>query len=160
MTLTAMGANIFSISTVEGAPGETVIVDVGLENDSDIVVAELTIPLVNKQLTYIDGSCSLNTDRINGHQVSAGMTDKGLRIIIYSIGLNPLVGNSGNLLSFRLRLGKDPMTYPLTASVIVGDANGNQLDASVSNGSVTILAPELTVVTTSIDYGHIPIRSN
>lgn len=160
MTLTAMGANIFSISTVEGAPGETVIVDVGFENDSDIVVAELTIPLVNKQLTYIDGSCSLNTDRINGHQVSAGMTDKGLRIIIYNIGLNPLVGNSGNLLSFRLRLGKDPMTYPLTASVIVGDANGKQLDASVSNGSVTILAPELTIVTTSIDYGHIPIRSS
>ena len=160
MTLTAMGANIFSISTVEGAPGETVIVDVGLENDSDIVVAELTIPLVNKQLTYIDGSCSLNTDRINGHQVSVGMTDKGLRIIIYNIGLNPLVGNSGNLLSFRLRLGKDPMTYPLTASVIVGDANGKQLDASVNNGSVTILAPELTIVTTSIDYGHIPIRSS
>lgn len=158
-TLTALGANNFIISSVEGHPGDEVTVQVDFNCDESAVVADLTIPLVEKQLTYVAGSCELNANRINGHQVTAAETDEGLRIVIYSVSLNPFVGTSGNLLSFRLRLGKDPMTYPLTGSAITGDINGNSLETTVTAGQVTILSPELTVVTTLTDYGHIPIRS-
>ena len=160
MTLTAMGANIFSISTAEGRPGDVVTIDVDMQCDEAAAVADILIPLYDKQVTFIDGSCILNEERCNGHQMQAATTTEGLRIVIYSIGLEPFVGQSGRLLSFNVKLGKEPMTYPLTGTSIVGDAQGNQLDASVSNGAVTILSPKLTVVTTSVDYGHIPIRSN
>ena len=160
LTLTAMGANIFSISTTEGRPGDVVTIDVDMQCDEAAAVADILIPLYDKQVTFIDESCILNEERCNGHQMQAATTTEGLRIVIYSIGLEPFVGQSGRLLSFKVKLGKEPMTYPLTGTSIVGDAQGNQLDASVSNGAVTILSPKLTVVTTSVDYGHIPIRSS
>ncbi len=158
--LTTFATNKINISTSSGEPGNHINIDVGLENDSEAVVVDLLIPLVDKQLTYVDGSCTLNSERINGHQVQAAETDEGLRIVVYSVSLNPFVGNSGQLLSFKLKLGKDPQRYPLECRAIVGDANGNSLETSTTAGEVTILAPELTILTPEIDFGHIPIRSD
>lgn len=158
--LTTFATNKINISTSSGEPGNHINIDVGLENDSEAVVVDLLIPLVDKQLTYVDGSCTLNRERINGHQVQAAETDEGLRIVVYSVSLNPFVGNSGQLLSFKLKLGKDPQRYPLECRAIVGDANGNSLETSTTAGEVTILAPELTILTPEIDFGHIPIRSD
>lgn len=158
-TLTTLGANIFSISSVEGKPGDVVTVDVDMQCDEAAAVAEIVIPLYDKQVTFINGSCELSDERCDGHQMQAAMTAEGLRIVIYSISLNPFKGDTGRLLSFNVKLGKEPMTYPLKGTAIVGDAQGNQLQSSVTAGAVTILSPKLTVVTTSTDYGHIPIRS-
>ena len=159
LTLTTLGANIFSISSVEGKPGDVVTVDVDMQSEATAAVAEIVIPLYDKQVTFIDGSCELSDERCDGHQMQAAMTAEGLRIVIYSISLNPFKGDTGRLFSFNVKLGKEPMTYPLKGTAIVGDAQGNQLQSSVTAGAVTILAPKLTVVTTSTDYGHIPIRS-
>ncbi|MBE6309438.1 MAG: choice-of-anchor D domain-containing protein [Bacteroidales bacterium] len=158
LVLTTNGANIFTISNAQGHPGDEVTVSVALDNSDAVAVAELLIPL-DAQLTYVDGSCTLNSARANGHYLSAAKEDAGLRVVIYGFEVNELVGSSGELFSFKLKLKKDPQTYPLSAETVIGNVAGENLTASVVDGSVTILSPELTVITTSTDYGHIPIRS-
>lgn len=158
LVLTTNGANIFTISNAQGHPGDEVTVTVSLDNSDKIAVAELLIPL-DSQLTYVDNSCTLNSERADGHMLSAAKEEAGLKVVIYGFELKDLAGSSGELFSFKLKLKKDPQTYPLSAEIVIGNAAGESLQASVTAGSVTILSPELTVLTTSTDYGHIPIRS-
>lgn len=158
LVLTTNGANIFTISNAQGHPGDEVTISVSLDNSDAVAVAELLIPL-DAQLTYVDGSCTLNSARANGHYLSAEKENAGLRVVIYGFEVNELVGSSGELFSFKLKLKKDPQTYPLSAETVIGNVAGENLTASVVDGSVTILSPELTVITTSTNYGHIPIRS-
>lgn len=145
------------LSTAKGHPGDVVTVDVTLQNSDEIVVAELQIPL-NDEMKYVEGSCILNEARKNGHQVTAGMKEGKLCIVVFDFGLKPLNGNCGELLSFNLQLKKTPRTYPLTADVVVAGADGNAYETTLAQGAVTILSPEITVETKSVDYGHIPIR--
>ena len=156
--LTAKGANIFTISQAQGHPGDEVTVSVSLDNSDAVAVAELLIPL-DAQMTYVDGSCVLNQSRSNGHVISAGADAEGLKVVVYGFNVSNIVGSSGELFSFKLKLKRSPKSYPLTATAVIGDAEGKSLNSSVVAGTVTILSPEITVVTPSVDYGHIPIRS-
>ena len=142
---TSIGANTFTISEVQGRPGEEVMVSVSLDNSDDVVVAELQIPL-DDQLIYDDGSCVLNADRTDGHQVTAGVKNGILNIVVFTMDLKPLKGNVGELLTFKLNLKKEPKTYPLTGVSLVADAQGNQFESSVTSGSVTILSPKINIV--------------
>ena len=151
--------NVVSISSGQGIPGDVVTVDVALQNSDEVTAVEVVIPLVEKQLTYVDGSCVINNERANEHQVSAAVVDGALRIYIYSISLAPLKGNDGQIASFSLKLGKLPAEYPLQPQVVLSDAAGKALTATATNGAVTILAPQIEVVTKSVDFGHIPIMS-
>ena len=74
--------NVVSISSGQGVPGDVVTVDVALQNSDEVTAVEVVIPLVEKQLTYVDGSCVINSERANGHQVSAAVVDGALRIYI------------------------------------------------------------------------------
>ena len=156
--LTAYGANTFTISTTEGHPGDEVTVNVSLSTEGTAVVGEILIPL-DKQLKYVDGSCVSGTSYADDYELSAALVDEGLRVVVYSVSLTPLKGDGSEFFSFKVKLGKDPATYAISGTPILGDESGNKLSSDVINGAVTILSPELTVITTSTDYGHIPIRS-
>ena len=151
--------NVVSISSGKGVPGDIVTVDLALQNSDEVTAVEVVIPLVNKQLTYVDGSCVINSERANGHQLNAAVVDGALRIYIYNISLAPLNGNEGLVASFNLKLGKSPAEYPLQPQVVLSDAAGKALTASVTDGAVTILAPQIEVVTQSVDFGHVPIMA-
>lgn len=158
LTLTAYGTNKLTITGGEGHPGDEVTVSVSLENSDAVVVTEVKIPL-NDQLKYVDGSCTLNSTRSDGHTLSASFTDEGLIAVIYSTELAPLQGTDGELFSFRVKLKNDPAAYTLTPTILLGDASGGSISCETVSGTITILSPELTVITPTTDYGHIPIRS-
>ena len=151
--------NVVSISSGQGVPGDIVTVDVSLQNCDEVTAVEVVVPLVDRQLTFVDGSCVINAERANGHQLNAAVVDGALRIYIYNISLAPLNGNEGQVASFNLKLGKSPAEYPLQPQVVLSDAAGKALPASVTNGAVTILAPQIEVVTQSVDFGHVPIMA-
>ena len=150
--------NTISLTSAEGKYNDEVQVDVSLANSDAITAVEITIPL-DKNLTYVDASATLNSARSNGHLISAAEVNKELRIYIYSLSLSTLNGNEGVLCSFKLKLKREPAIYTLTPSVVLGDAAGNSLSAEAKSGTVTILAPKLEIQTKDIDFGHIPIRS-
>ena len=151
--------NVVSISSGKGVPGDVVTVDVALQNSDEVTAVEVVVPLVDRQLTYVDASCVINAERANGHQLNAAVVDGALRIYIYNISLAPLKGNDGLIASFNLKLGKSPAEYPLQPQVVLSDAAGKALTASVTDGTVTILAPQIEVVTQSVDFGHVPIMA-
>lgn len=154
----ARAENVISLSSVSGHPGDEVTVEVGLTMTDAVTAAEIIIPL-DKQLTYVAGSATLNSARADGHELSAAVVDGSLRLYVYSLSLSILKGSEGNLATFKLKLKKEPADYQLTPQVMMSNAAGTSITASVETGTVTLLSPKLTVVTTSIDYGHIPIRS-
>lgn len=155
--IAAVADNRLSLSQASGTPGTEVSVSVSLSNTDSVSALQLALPL-GKYLHYIDGSCTLSSVRSNGHVITASQVDEELRIYIYSLSLSSLRGEAGELLTFRLSLGKEPADYILLPQVVLSDATGKDLTASVSAGQVSILAPKLQVLTPKVDFGHIPIR--
>ena len=157
LSIQAIASNTITLSSVSGTPQTEVEVVVSLGNTDAITALELNIPL-GEHLSYVDSSTVLASSRSNGHQLTATHVQQELRICVYSLNLSALQGNSGELLSFRLKLGNEPAIYTLTPSVILSDARGQSLDSNVQSGQVSILAPKLEILNPQIDYGHIPIR--
>ena len=147
--------NTLSLSTVSGHPNDEVTITASLTNSDAVSALEIVLPLQN--MTLVEGSAALS-DRSNGHAISATMVGSEVRLYIYSMALTALNGNEGEVCSFRVKLGKVPATYTLQPSVILSDASGQQLPCSVNAGAVTLLSPDLTVLTTSISYGRVAIR--
>ena len=154
----AIASNTLTLSSVSGTPQTEVEVVVSLDNTDAITALEMVIPL-GEHLSYVNGSATLATARSNGHQLSAAQVGQDLRIYIYSLGLNAIPGNTGELLTFRLLLGNEPADYTLTPTVVLSNAQGTSIAGSVQTGTVTIQAPKLQIVNPQIDYGHIPIRA-
>jgi hypothetical protein len=157
--LAARADNIVSVSSASGHPQDEVTLNVSLANTDAAVAFQAEIPL-GSQLTYVAGSVALNPNRITDHQVSAAVVGGSLRIYAFSLSLAPFVGNEGNLLSFTLRLKNEPGNYILNmGSAMLSDAAGTALPVTTQNGMVAILSPKLQINTPSLNYGHVPIRS-
>ena len=154
----AIASNTLTLSSVSGTPQTEVEVVVSLDNTDAITALEMVLPL-GEHLSYVNGSATLATTRSNGHQLSAAQVGQDLRIYIYSLSLNAIPGNTGELLAFRLLLGDEPADYALSPTVVLSNAQGTSIVGSVQTGTVIIQAPKLQIVNPQIDYGHIPIRA-
>lgn len=158
LSIQAIASNTITLSSVSGTPQTEVEVVVSLDNTDAITALEMVLPL-GEYLSYVANSAVLTTARSNGHMLSAAQVGQDLRIYIYSLSLNALQGDTGELLTFRLLLGNEPADYALTPTVVLSNAQGTSLAGSVQAGNVTIQAPKLQIVNSQIDYGHIPIRA-
>ena len=156
--LTAIAANTVTLTTAQGHPGDEVEIAVMLTNTDEVTALEVLIPL-GDMLRYVMGSAVLNTERSNGHVLSAAAEDGKLNICVYSLSLAPLKGEDGELCRFKVKLGKEPSDYPLVPEVVMSDASGQSITSSVVNGMVALLSPKIEVSTPTIDYGRVPIRS-
>ena len=157
-TFFAYAENSLQLSSAQAHPGDTVTLTLSMDNTDAVVAMQAMIPL-HGQLTYVPGSCAL-TPRGGSHYVSATVLHDTLRIYSYSLSLTPYGGDSGDLLSFKVILKKEPGTYTLPlCSAMLSSATGSSLNVTTTAGSVTILAPKIALSTNSIDYGHVPIRS-
>ena len=152
-----MASNTLSFSSVSGTPQTEVEITVDLDNSDAIVALEMVLPL-GEHLTYVDNSAVLAEARSNGHQISAGQVGQELRVYIYSLSLNALQGNTGELMTFRLQLGNEPIDFAMSPTLVLSNAQGKSVSSSVQTGNVTIQAPKLEILNPQIDFGHIPIR--
>ena len=152
-----MASNTLSFSSVSGTPQTEVEITVDLDNSDAIVALEMVLPL-GEHLTYVDNSAVLAETRSNGHQISAGQVGQELRVYIYSLSLNALQGNTGELMTFRLQLGNEPIDFALSPTLVLSNVQGKSVSSSVQTGNVTIQAPKLEILNPQIDFGHIPIR--
>jgi hypothetical protein len=156
--LCSYAANTLTISSASGHPGDELTVSMSLTNSDAVTALQANIRL-SESLSLVAGSAALNSARSNGHSLMANVANGVLRIAVFSVSNATLKGSEGELLTFRLKLGNEPATYPLIADLTLAGANGEQLTADATEGSVTLLSPKIEVVNTSIDYGHVPIRS-
>lgn len=150
--------NSITLNTSNAHPGDEVSVSISMSNTDAVSALEIAIPL-DKNLSYVENTCTLATNRVDGHQVEARVVNDILKIYIYSLSLKNLKGSDGKLLSFTLKMQDEPGTYTLTPSVLLSDASGKSLSCKMSNSQITILSPKIEIVTSSIDFGHVPIRA-
>lgn len=159
LTIGIRAGNVVTIGTAEGTPGDEVTVSVALQNDAAVSALQLQIPLP-AQLQLVAESSTL-TSRGSNHAVKAGVKNDTLNIMVYSTSMATIAAGSGDLLTFKLKLGREPGTYALTpAKLILTDSSGTTLtDATTTAGSVTIRAAKASYSTMTINYGRVPIRS-
>jgi hypothetical protein len=151
-------ANTLQIGQYQVLPNTDFMIQLVAEN-SDAFVAfqvDITVPT---GFSYVDGSAQLNASRISGHTLSASLLAGNiLRLISYSVGNTAFLGNSGSLVSFSLKSGAVPATFALALNQpVLGDTQSNNILTSSSNGSVTVLAPNISLSTSGLDYGRVPL---
>lgn len=157
--LPANATNTLLLPTISAHPGDELTVSVMLENSDAVTALQADIPL-GENLQYVASSAVLNSARNNGHSLVAAAVNDTLHITIFSLTQTALQGSEGELLTFRVILGNEPATYPLSATTVMTGESGQAVSSQVTAGSATLLSPKIQVVTTSLDYGHIPIRAN
>lgn len=152
----AQAGNMVTVSQTEGHPGDVATVAVNVQNTDIITGMQITIPL-DKFLSYEAGSASL-TERADGLQVSANASDGELHIVVYGFGKDRQIGaGDGTVVTFKLKLNWAPNVYPLTPKVLLSDADGNPLDCTTTDGSVTILTPQIATAEKVVDWGRVAI---
>lgn len=154
----ARAENVVTVSTAEGKPGETVSISVSLTNTDDIVAAEFSIPL-GKDNQYVEGSFTMQENRLKDHTVKASVKDGALNVYLFSSTFSPLPKASGELFTFRTKLGKAPQAQIIEPTVILSNAEGKKLTCTTVNGSVTTLGA-LIACDTLIDFGRVAIRDS
>lgn len=152
----AQAGNMVAVSQTKGHPGDVVTVAVNVQNTDIITGMQLSIPL-DKFLSYEAGSASL-TERADGLQVSANASDGELHIVVYGFGKDKQIGaGDGTVITFKLKLNWAPNVYPLTPKVLLSNADGNPLDCTTTDGSVTILTPQIATAGKVVDWGRVAI---
>lgn len=158
LSMGARADNIVSLSSAQGAPDEEVCVSISLTNSDAVASLQVSIPL-DENLTLVEGSGQLGS-RCSEHSLSLGVNDGVLQVFIYSMSMAAITGNSGEVVSFRLKLGNLPKTYSLTPSKTVPmNTDGEPVTCSVNGGTVTSLCAKAEYSVTEVDFGEVPIRS-
>jgi hypothetical protein len=155
----ARAANVITISSVEGAPDEEVTVSIGLQNTDALSSLQVSIPL-DENLTLVSGSAQAGS-RCSGHAASVGVNDGALQVVLYSLSMATIDPGSGEVVSFKLKLGNEPFIAALQpAKMVLTDGNGSAVDASCESGTVTIRCAKAQFNTDEIDFGRVPILSS
>ena len=155
---TVQAQNVISISSGSGHPGDEVELNLFLHSSVATTALQVEIPLPD-YINYVEGSAFVNPERMtDNHQFSVSQAEGCLKFYIYSLALEPIPGNEGQLLSFRLRLGKVPSVNELKPIVVLSDAQGQSVPTTVQNGQVTILCPQIMLSEHDIHFGRVPIR--
>lgn len=155
--LTIHAENNLSFSSVRGAPNEEVTVNVALQNSDAVAALQLSIPL-DDALTLVEGSAVLS-NRATNHQATVGVKDGVLNVMVYSLNMKALDGTNGEVVSFQLKLGREPKDIELTPTkVVLTQSNGSTVAASCQSGNVSIRTPKAQYSAMEVDFGHVPIR--
>ena len=156
-----MGAradNVVTISSPQGAPGEEVSVSISLTNSDAVSSLQVSIPM-DENLTLVEGSGQLGS-RCSGHSLTVGINDGALQVFIYSMNMAAISGNSGEVATFKVKLGNQPKTVSLSPTkTVLMNTSGMPVTASTENGSVTIKSAKAEYSMMEVDFGEVPIRS-
>ena len=159
MAMSVRAQSTLSISSSSGHPGDEVELSVSLSDAHSATALQIRIPH-SPYLSYKDNSAVLNAQLIsNSHSLSVSDTDNMLEFYVYDMSLNTFKEGTGVLLTFRLKLGKEPGVYALKPEVVLSDPSSKALPVNVKGGEVKILSPKIALSEKEVDYGSVPIRS-
>lgn len=155
----ARADNIVMVSSGEGVPGDEVTISIGLQNTDAVAMLQVSIPL-DENLTLVENSGQVGS-RCNSHSLTVGIKDGVLNVFVYSMMMSTISGNSGEVASFRLRLGNQPQSFSLTPSkLVLTNSSGDAIEGSCETGSVITRCAKAQYSTMEVDYGEVPIRSS
>jgi hypothetical protein len=151
-------ANVMVMGSANIGPDQETIIPVTINNDNPFVAFQFDLQ-IPQGFNYMANSVVLNATRTNGHNVQASVLEGNiLRIFGYSITNASFKGNSGSIVTFRLKSNAIPGNYSLNfISPIIGNAATSNILTGSSNGTLTLLAPDINLTITSIDFDRTPL---
>ena len=159
LCVAARAGNSITFSSSGGKPGDIVNVEMSLENDVEISALQISLTLEGKA-KFVSSSAVLASERSNGHSVAASESDGLLTVVVYSVDMNVVKGNSGKLLSFDLQLAELPGELSINPQeVILTDVDGNTLECAINAGTIQILCAQTSYSTLKFDLGDVPLQN-
>lgn len=154
----AVAGNILILSDTQAGSGQIATIEVAISNDDPFVAFQFDLPL-GTQLSYVNNSAALDQTRQNGHSLYVGIiTGNILRIIVFSLSNTPFNGSSGTVLTFQLMTGSVPGNIALQpVNAVITNTSLQNILTGIQNGSVTILAPNISPGSTLLSFGSIPL---
>ncbi len=140
-----------------GGANDTIAISVEIQNTDPFVGFQFDIPLPD-QINYINNSAELS-DRAVDHQIINVIINPNiLRIFAYSTTQAEFAGNSGEICSFKVKLGAVPSDYNMNLQdAIIGNDQSQNIITGTDDGIVTIQAPDITINPTTLDYDRVPL---
>ncbi len=153
--------NVLKIGQYQVLPNTDFVIQLEAENSDPFVAFQADIP-IPEGFSYVAGTAQLTTARISGHSLSASVVSGNiLRLIGYSAGNSAFTGSTGPLVSFTFKSGTFPATYKLEIKQpVLGDSQTANILTSSTDGQVIVLAPNLKLSATVINYGSVPLESS
>ena len=148
--------NELHVGTASGIADSIVTISLTMNNMEPIVAMQCAFKLP-KQLEYVANSLAVNATRSNGHQALSTLRGDSLFLAIFSISIQPLHANDGEIATFQLRLNGSSGTYYLKPiDVVLSNITEENMVSATSQGSVRINAPAISS-NASLSFGNIPI---
>lgn len=152
----ASADNSVLVSVSDGAPGDTVTVQVSISASDRIVAAEFSIPIA-EGISYVNGSFNA---LITGMNCSSALKEDVLKAYFYNTSLDDSKIENGVLFSYKVVLGVLPGVFRVQPEVLLSDVDGKPLNVKVAGSSIMVKAPQMALSTEIVDFGHIAIRSS
>lgn len=161
----SLAANVYAVNEIHIGNGSGVI-----NSEVEIPVSVNNMELFNgfqfdvllpANISFVENSI-VPSSRFNGHIISASVINGNvLRVIAYSGSNMDFKGNNGEVFRFKLKPAVSSGTYNLSVSnpILSNTALGNIVSDSF-NGSIQINSPNLSLSTSSISYGNVPITES
>ena len=152
--------NSFNVNTQSIGVNSSFFVEISLDNTSEVTAFQFDIS--HNESAYELSNTSALTSRAENHTLSVStIDDNTIRVLVYSAANEVISVGDGAILNLSFNSKNEPGTYNINLSdIVLSDANGASLGVSSNSGSVTILGPRYNLVTSSVNFGEIPMESS
>jgi hypothetical protein len=154
-------ANVLKIGQYQVQPNTNIVIQLEADNSDPFVAFQVDIP-IPAGFSYIEGSAQLNVSRSSGHLLSANLVSGNiLRLIGFSVSNTAFLGNTGSLANFTIKSRAIPATFLLNIDTpLLGNNKSINILTGATNGDVTVLAPNIKLSATELNFGRVPLESN
>ncbi len=158
----SLSTNVYAVNEIHIGNGSGVInseveIPVSVNNMESINGFQFDV-LLPANITFVENSI-VPSSRFNGHVITSSIINGNIvRVIAYSSSNADFNGNNGELFRFKIKPAVSSGTYNLTISnSILSNATLGNIISDSFNGSIQINSPNLSLSTSSISYGNVPI---
>jgi len=152
-----MAANRVTVSPFVGDAGGEVEVSVGLDNDAAAYALQVLVDLPGGGGCEVVGASAAATGRAVGFDVSAGIRDGRISLMLYSLDRRTIAAGSGEVARFKVLLDNKPLEATLTAKATITDAGGQGTECTVEPMAFHSLRPQLEIATKAVDFGRVAL---
>lgn len=132
--------------------------DISLNNTDEIAAIQFDITFNATVFELVNGHV-LSSRASNTHDLAVSNPSEGIvRVVIYSATNTAISGNSGILLTLKLKSKTLPGNFSLNhAGLVVSSPTQSSVSTTINNGTLKVLGAILNISTTSINFGRVPI---
>jgi hypothetical protein len=132
--------------------------DISLNNTDEVAAIQFDI-IFNAEVSELTSGHVLSSRASNSHDLAISNPSDGIiRVVIYSATNTAISGDSGTLLTLKLKSKTLPGSFNIShAGLVVSSPTQSSVSTTINNGSLKVLGAILNMSTTSISFGRVPI---